>query len=303
VIGLCIFSAFYPPTTWKYYVSLPKVENRADGQLRVSFLDVGQGDATLVRLPDGKVVLIDGGNSYTESELSLMRYLNAAKVDKIDFVIATHADSDHCGALDVVVKYKDVGKVLLPRVPDVNINAEFAALYAQVVEKGCDVGYADRSFRIQSADSRYPYSMRCIYPSINYFPNEETNADSAVIILEYMGTEVLLCGDAPYATELKLMDDYNHNLLTLGNADLTDVEILKVAHHGSNTSTSTEFLQFLGVETAVISVGADNLYAHPSNEVIGRLTDLTINVHRTDEKGHIVAVLNNDGTYRMQYEG
>ena len=108
IAGLSIFSAIVPPVTWKYYVNLPKIARRADGELRIHFIDVGQGDCTLVELPDGKTMLIDGGNSKKSTEKKVLRHLNALKINTIDYLIVTHADVDHCGGLNEVVKYKKV---------------------------------------------------------------------------------------------------------------------------------------------------------------------------------------------------
>ena len=103
---LTVCSWFVPMGQWKYYVHLPNVSAKADGELRIHFLDVGQGDATLIEFPDDKVALIDGGNTQNENVAALLRYMNALKINTIDYLIATHADSDHVGGLDTVLAYK-----------------------------------------------------------------------------------------------------------------------------------------------------------------------------------------------------
>ena len=102
--GACIFSAIVPAETWKYYHNLPKVRARKDGDLRMHFLDVGEGDCSIIEFPDGKVMLVDGGNGAEITATTILRYLNALKIKSIDYVMLTHADSDHCGALDSVLK-------------------------------------------------------------------------------------------------------------------------------------------------------------------------------------------------------
>ena len=97
ILALCIFSVIVPPASWKYYVGLPQVTSAQEGELRVHFLDVGQGDCTLVELPDGKVMLIDGGDGSGASNKNLLRHLNALKIEVIDYLIVTHTDADHCG--------------------------------------------------------------------------------------------------------------------------------------------------------------------------------------------------------------
>ena len=103
LIGFCIFGFFIPPATWQYYFSLPSIETRQAGELRVHFLSVGQGDSTILEFPDGKVMLVDGGTNEKESVGTIMRYLNALKIKKIDMLVLSHADSDHCGGLKEVV--------------------------------------------------------------------------------------------------------------------------------------------------------------------------------------------------------
>ena len=114
VVGLCVFSAFCPPAQWKYYVNKPEVAKRSAGEMRIHYLDVGQGDCTLVELPDGKVVLIDGGDSTERTAETILRYLNALKIKTIDYLIVTHTHSDHCGALQKVVEQKKILNAYLP---------------------------------------------------------------------------------------------------------------------------------------------------------------------------------------------
>lgn len=291
-----VFSYFYPPESWKYHVAKPKVEACAEGELRISFLDVGQGDATLIRFPDGKTMLIDGGDDKNENKRSLMRYLNAAGIDFIDYLVLTHTDSDHCGGLTEVVKFKDVGKVYLPLAEDYNVNAGFARLYAEAQKKGLSIETADISFKISSTDPRYPYELYCLSPYMGAELSEEANENCAVLWLDYKGVSTIFCADAPQSIEERLIRDQRLGLL---NCSIESTEIIKMPHHGSNDGASLEFLEFLGVKTAVISVGKDNIYGHPSTETLTRLSSVGADVYRTDEQGHIVAVITSDGNYEM----
>ena len=112
-----------------------------------------------------------------------------------------------------------------------------------------------------------------------------------------MGTSALFTGDMPVEVEEKLIRDAQLGLLKHSGVVLDSTEILKVGHHGSSTSTSEELLSYLNVETAVISCGKDNLYKHPSDEVINRLTKAGVNVYRTDERGNIIVTMHKDGDY------
>ena len=132
---LCVFSAFVPPDTWKYHVGKPSISKRSEGELRIHFLDVGQGDCTLIELPDGKVVLIDGGDGRESTEMSVMRYLNALDIDTIDHLILTHADADHCGSLAKIVEHKKILNAYLPTTETQYTCAEYKAFYNELLEE------------------------------------------------------------------------------------------------------------------------------------------------------------------------
>ena len=133
MLGLCVFSAFCPPDTWKYNVKKPKVSACEEGQLRMHFLNVGQGDSTLIEFPDGKVALIDGGDGSNASAERVLRYMNALKIDTVDYLVVSHADSDHCGTLDEVVRMKKILNAYLPAVNATNAGAEYAELYRELM--------------------------------------------------------------------------------------------------------------------------------------------------------------------------
>lgn len=288
---------WFPVETWKYSFALPKTETRQAGELRVHFLDVGQGDCEIVELPDGKILLIDGGAN-DESATRIMRYLNALKIDTIDYLLITHADSDHCGALQKVVKYKEIKQAFLP-LTDVAENEAYAAVYAEILAKGCAWQYSARSIDL-STDGDSPYTLRFLYP---YTLQTETpannNESSAVVWLDYLGASVLFTGDAPMSTEEKLVRDHRLGLLD-ESIQLSETELLKVAHHGSADSTSLSFLEYLNVKQAVISCGKDNTYGHPTQEVLSTLTLQGVEIYRTDECGNLVWTVSQTGDYAFQ---
>ncbi len=303
LLGLCIFSAFVPPETWKYHVSLPKMVKREEGALRIHFIDVGQGDSILLELPDGKVALIDGGDGRESTETKVLRYLNALKIDTIDYLIVSHADADHCGSLDKVVRYKTVLNAYLPTTSPENTGAEYAELYALLMEEeDCVKHYSARGIPLADEDAPYVFTFLHPYTVTESDPQKEAddNTGSAVIWLDYHGVSALLTGDAPMEVESALMRDDNElGLFSNLGVDLKSTEILKVAHHGSADSTSLEFLRYLNAETAVISCGKNNLYGHPSQEVQTNLQIAGVSSYRTDEIGSIVISVADDGKYTM----
>lgn len=304
LLTLCIISAFAPTATWKYYFRLPNVSKREGTDLRIHYVDVGQGDCTVIELPDGKVMLIDGGDGSGETDRAVMRYLNALDIDVIDYLVVTHADSDHCGALDTVLKYKEVQKAFLPPTA-ASVNAEYARFYKQLNKEGCAIEYTSRAVNLSVAESATPYTLQCLYPYANDISGElsdkeDNNALSSVFWLDYYGTSALFCGDAPKSVETLLLRDAQLGVLNKQGVALSSTEILKVAHHGSSSSTGEDFLSYLHAKTAVISCGEDNPYNHPSPNCLHALSTLGIQTYRTDAQGSIIATLRADGTYEMQ---
>ncbi len=291
--GVVIFSCFVPPASWRYYFRKPNISKRKAGEMRIHFIDVGQGDSTLIELPDGKIALIDGGDEQDATKKTVMRYLNALDVDVIDHLIITHTDKDHCGALDEVFRYKKVLNAYLPHVFD-DEDVEYAEAYAMAQEEGCEIIKHARN--VPLSDDSAPYTFRFLYPCATE-PLGYNSKDSAVLWLDYKGVSALFCGDADeYVEELLLRDDELGLLAPMGVA-LPSTEILKVAHHGSAGSSTSDFLLHLRVETAVISCGKDNQYGHPKEEVLERLRNVGAEIYRTDTQGSVVVTVKADGSY------
>ena len=307
VVGICIFAAFVPPDTWTYYVRLPKVAARRDGELKIHFLDVGQGDATFLELPDGKTMLIDGGDGSPAATKSILRFLNARQVETLDYLLVTHADSDHCGGLARIMQLKKVKKAYIPTtLPEENV--AYAKFYATMIASGCSWEYSSRTSSIESKNDNYPYTLKFLYPYEEMvdpdFPAEvDDNEFSAVCWLDYQGVSALFTGDIPASVEGQLLRDDKLGLLAYGGIQLDSTEILKVAHHGSADSTGAEFLSHLNVETAVISCGVDNAYGHPTETVLGRLNLAGVTAYRTDLNGHISVTVSPNGTYQTSCLG
>ncbi|MBO7298113.1 MAG: MBL fold metallo-hydrolase [Clostridia bacterium] len=306
ILVLIIFMLIIPPNTWAYRIKLPKTGERADGELRIHFVDVGQGDATVIELPDGKIMLIDGGNGSDTANKLLLRYLNALKVERIDYLLATHADKDHCGGLEKVLEHFEVSRVFLPFV-NPTANSAFARFYQTVKEKGCAVEYSARNITLSGVE----YHLQFLYPYTSELQSsiekgeyqEDTNESSAVVWLDYQGVNALFTGDAPKIVEEKLVRDDKLGLLDSLGIELTSTEILKVAHHGSDDSTGAEFLEYLGVETAVISCGENNAYNHPSPTVNALLAQKGVDTYRTDKQGSIIATVAKNGSYSLKTLG
>ena len=300
IVGVCIFSAFVPPESWKYYTSLPKTGKRGGGELRIHFVDVGQGDATIIEFPDGKTALIDGGNGSASADKSLLRYLNALKIKKLDYMILTHADADHCGGLDTVLKYKKVSSVYMPTTP-ANNTKTYAEFCTAVAEEECEKYYGNASVILDNLTGKYPYKFQFLHPyTIETDDGENTNKSSAVLWLEYNGFQAMFMGDAFEEIEDELLYDDGEGYLSVRGVCIDDLEVLKVSHHGSKYGTSENFLRYTNVETAIISCGIGNDYGHPHSELLNRLTACKVATWRTDIHENIRTTVRENGEYSVK---
>lgn len=293
-VGVCIFQFFVPIQEWKYHVSKPNVSKRREGEMRLHFLDVGQGDSTLIELPDGKVALLDGGCDDERSKKNILRHLNALGIDVIDYLIVSHTDADHCGALKTVVEQKTILNAYLPASYD-REDTTYASFYTALAKTGCVCKTSSRRVTLSSKGAT-PYVFAFLYPY-----SDETDDVSSVVWLDYMGTSALFMGDADVKTEeILVRDESLFNAFERYGVTLFDTEILKVGHHGSSNSSSSAFLSYLHVQTAVISCGKDNAYGHPSSDVLSRLNAVGATAYRTDADGAIVVTIAKDGTYTTE---
>lgn len=243
-------------------IPLPESE-----EIRVYFLDVGQGDAILIQSAEN-AVLIDGGE-YT-AQKALLSYLREAGVTTLDFVVATHPHSDHIGGLPEVIGAFTVNQVLMP---DVTHNTEsFEKLMDAIEEQNIPLTVATAG-EVYTAG---PIRLEVLAPSGGGY--EDLNDYSLVMRMPYGGTAFMFTGDAGHLSEREMLDsDY----------DLR-ANVLKAGHHGSNTATGESFLTAVAPAAVVISCGKDNSYGHPHAGTLKKLADKGIPVYRTDESGSII---------------
>ncbi len=313
LICVLVFSFIVPPQTWKYYVAQPALSKREAGDMRLHFIDVGQGDASLIELPDGKVMLIDGGDGSKQANKALLRHILALDIKKINYLVATHADGDHVGGLAEVLDVIEVEHVYLPLFAEEE-NDAYQAFLAQLTKRKITSSYAappnaaDARGVLSVTEGEYPYTVAFISPRMALVngkedkPKEDNDA-SVVAWVDYQGQSALFTGDASAELEERLIEDADAGTLEKYGVYLHDTEILKVAHHGSATSTSSAFLQYLQVETAVISCGVNNIYSHPSGETLKRLETAGVKTLRTDVNGSVIITLKADGTRYVQALG
>ncbi len=239
-------------------------------KLKIVFLDVGQGDAVLIEKGSNQI-LIDGGPSSQKELEELGKYIPFWD-RTIELVIATHPDQDHIGGLIGVLKnYKVCEEMDNAATGDSDAYKNYLQL---IDEKKIDRLRGERGMNIKLAEA----NLAILYPGKNLVNNpKDTNADSIVAKMTSGQNSFLFTGDFPTEQDTKIF---------AAGVDLA-ATILKVAHHGSKYATSTEFLDRVRPQEAIISVGANNRYGHPAAEVVDKLKTRGILVKRTDQLGDI----------------
>ena len=275
-----------------------KLTARAEGELRIHFLDVGQGDCTVIEFPSGDVVLIDAGDGSFLNRIHTVRYLKALAPAHLTMIL-THADADHYGGFEALVQAFGADAFYLPAAGE--DTPEYAALLDAVERSGAETGVMTRYGVIADRSGAY---LACISP--RSLDDEEGNEASSVFYLRYEGVGVMLAGDISSAVERRLVRE---NALLEGIFDCGDfrvrpeeTEILKVSHHGSAYSSCTEWLSLLSPEAAVVSCGAGNSFSHPSPEALARISAAGAEIYRTDELGDVIVGIH-EGGYTLSYSG
>lgn len=244
-----------------------------EANLIVHYIDVGQGDSTLVMFPNNEVALIDAGTR--AGRLDLVKYLKQFKIKKIDYLIGTHPHEDHIGGLPEVIRNFEIGKVYLPN--KTNNTQIFEELLNEIKDHNLKITEGKTGVKIIDSQDLKFYTLA---PSKEY---KNTNNNSIVTKIIYKDFATLITGDAEKEAESDMIKE-GHNL---------KADILRLGHHGSNTSSTEEFLDKVDPAYAIISLGKDNTYGHPDMEVMDSLAKRNIVALRTDELGSIV--LQTDG--------
>ena len=238
------------------------------GTLTVTWLDVGQGDAAVIQC-GGQSMLIDGGKPEKSSYISA--WLQQHSLSYLDVIVATHVDADHIGGLSGALNYASVGTAYCPETTGTTETFQSFVKYLAQRGKQITVPTAGETFALGGAQ------IQILGP---LHRAEDSNDNSIVLKVSFGATSFLFTGDAERAEEQDLLNS-GVNLQST---------VLKVGHHGSDTSTSYPFLRAVAPQYAVISVGAGNSYGHPTEAVLSRLRDAGVTTFRTDMQGEITAV-------------
>lgn len=238
----------------------------------IHYIDVGQGDCILIQV-NNKNLLIDSGPSTNRKYL--LNYLKKINIKKFDYIIATHPHDDHIGNMDTIIKRYNVEKFYSPKVT--TSSDTFDSLLSALVDKNLKINVLKKgSSQINLGKNA---NLKVLSPKKD-FTSDNLNNYSPIIKINFLNNSFLFTGDAETSDE---------NLVLFENNDLK-ADVLKVGHHGSSTSTSLDFLNSVDPSVAIISVGKNNSYGHPSQKVLSLLDESNIKTLRTDISGNIIVI-------------
>ena len=235
-----------------------------DNNLRVYCLDVGQGDSILIT-NNNKTMLIDA--STNEMGSRVVKYLNDLGIKKIDYLVGTHPHEDHIGGLDNVIKNFYIGTIYMPNV------VATTKTFEEVID-----AISAKKLKVTSPKTGDKFTVgnaECEVMSIRNDKDDYNNC-SIVIKMDFNNVSYLFTGDAEESVE--------------SSRKWPHIDVLKVGHHGSNTSSSKKFLEQIKPEVALISVGQGNTYGHPTQATLKRLSNIGAKIYRTDENGTILLI-------------
>ena len=267
-------------------------------KLRINFIDVGQGDSTLIRTETNKVILIDSGGSTASSSFDvgnkvLLPYLLDRRIKKIDFIIVSHFDADHCQAFETVIDNINVRKVVVCK--QSMITQEYLNIINKCKKKNIKIIVVERGDKLK-IDKRTEFEI--LHPGERFLDDGKggLNANAIVCKMNYKLNNgkifsILFTGDIEVEAEKELEQVYGKKL---------KADILKIAHHGSKTSSREEFIKLVSPKIALIGVGENNKFGHPADITLERLEKENVKVYRTDQMGEVSITINKNGEIKVK---
>ena len=242
----------------------------SENKLIAHFIDVGQGDSSFIELPNGDTMLIDAGISSSGDDI--IEYIEDLGYQDIDYVVATHPHADHIGGMAEVIDAFEIGSIYMPKA--VSTSKTYENLLETIQDKGLSIHTGRAGVEVLNTDD---LTILMFAPVQEEYSN--LNNYSIVLKITYGDTSFLYTGDAEDS-----LDEITGDI---------KADVLKVGHHGSDTSTTSDFLARVNPSYAVISVGEGNSYGHPALSTIELLEGYTSNIYRTDLNGTVV--ISSDG--------
>lgn len=257
-------------------------------KLRIFFIDVGQGDSTLIITPDKKTVLIDGGgsDSFDVGEKVLLPYLLDRRILKIDYVLISHFDTDHCGGILTIMEKVKVKNIIISEQAEHSENYErFKKLMINKKIRLIEVKKGDK-IKIGGYSE-----FKILFPPSRLLSENPLNNNSIVAQFNYNNFKMLFTGDIEKLAE--------QQILKTEKAEIR-ADILKVAHHGSKTSSIPEFIKAVRPKIALIGVGKNNTFGHPNQQTIKNLENIKCRIYRTDLQGEIIIKIDQKGRMNVK---
>lgn len=269
------------------------VVNLIPQNLKIHFIDVGQGDSCLIITPQNKTILIDGGGStnsdFDVGESSLIPYILDRGFTKIDIVIISHFDQDHIAGVLTLLQELRVGKIYISK--QIEDSSNYQNFLEIVNEKKIKVYEVKAGNQIHIEKNLY---FDVLWPMDEQITTNVLNNNAVVCNMHYKNFSMLFTGDIEEIAEKKILEFYSKN------KSLLKANILKVGHHGSKTSSTSEFINAVKPQIAVIGVGKNNKFGHPNDGVLQRLDDLNCKIFRTDINGEISIEVNRKSKYKIE---
>ena len=249
----------------------------SDSSVKVHFIDVGQADCAVICTDNGNII-IDAGMNASEDEMKA--YIDKLGIKSFRYAIFTHPHEDHIGGAEVIMKNYRVENVIIP---DLEATTKvYEAMLDSIEESSARV-------KVIEAGDTFDFSVGSLKAKIlgPVEIDDEPNDASIITKITYGKTDLLFMGDAETHSEELLLRKYIMGELR--------ADIIKLGHHGSNTSSSPEFLRAVSPDVAIISCGLDNKYGHPHSETLDTLEDQKIQYYRTDMQGSVICTITPDG--------
>ena len=252
--------------------------------LEINFIDVGQGDSTLIRVNNKSILVDGGGSSYGETfdvgEKTLFPYILDRGINKLDYVIISHFDSDHCQGLNFVMENMKVENAIISNLGQES--KEYDTFINLAKNQGTNLIFVKMGDVIKIGDA----TINILFPESNLITDNKKNNNAIVFKFIWKDFSILFTGDIEEKAESRILNIFSNNLSIL------QATILKVAHHGSKTSTTKKFIEAVKPKIALIGVGEDNNFGHPNSGVIDRLESIDCKIYRTDKCGEITIKYN-----------
>ncbi|MCD8371726.1 MAG: MBL fold metallo-hydrolase [Clostridia bacterium] len=319
VCTLFVINLFFPLKYAGTYLVV-RSSSPSDG-MYIHILDVGQADCTIIEFPDGKNMLIDGGDGTYTCTYGIIKTLNGLGIDTIDYLVCTSVNSEHCGGLADIISVKDVSVIYYPYCKNIYFNDNYHDFYTAASESGAEMIISEYGVGAEGGEGETEYFFTFLSPSVHtneqgeyyamntYATDENIDNASAILWLECGGKGVFYASDAQYSVLSQVVDSYSFyednglgSYFSYGGhtVDFSDCVLYKVAGHGSDDCLCGGLTTLLSPDISVISYGGDNSEGCPSVDVLTNLYRYGV-IFLTQYDEDITIKINSDGASRTDY--